>query len=285
MDTIRYPGEILRDTLRETGFLQVVGTPNAYTGILAAQAGFSTLYLSGAGVSNASLGKPDLGLTTLRDVLIDADRLIKATSLPVLVDADTGFGRPGETLAALEAIGAAGLHIEDQVDKKRCGHRSGKVLITVDAMAARLRQARLARKHASFVIMARCDALENEGIEATVARCKAYVLAGADMIFVDGVTSEAEYRILARSLTVPLLANITEFGRTPLFTVNQLREFGVQLALYPLSAFRAMNAAAQEVYQAIATHGTQVSLLSKMQTREALYQTLEYEQQEAEQNP
>lgn len=283
MDTIRYPGEILRDTLRETGFLQVVGTPNAYTGILAAQAGFHALYVSGAGVSNASLGKPDLGLTTLRDVLIDTDRLVKATSLPILVDVDTGFGRPGETLAALEAIGAAGLHIEDQVDKKRCGHRSGKVLVTVDAMAARLRQARLARKHASFVIMARCDALENEGIESTVARCKAYVLAGADMIFVDGVTTEAEYRVLARSLSVPLLANITEFGRTPLFTVEQLKDFGVQLALYPLSAFRAMNLAAQDVYHTIATQGTQASLIAKMQTREALYQTLEYEKEEAAQ--
>ncbi|MFI4956765.1 MAG: methylisocitrate lyase [Gammaproteobacteria bacterium] len=284
METIRYPGEILRDTLRETGFLQVVGALNAYTGILAAQAGFSALYVSGAGVSNASLGKPDLGLTTIRDVLIDTARLVRATSLPVLVDADTGFGRIGETVAMLEAVGAAGLHIEDQVDKKRCGHRSGKVLVTIDAMCARLRQAILARKHASFVIMARCDALENEGIEATVVRCKAYIAAGADMIFVDGVTNEAEYRILAR-LPVPVLANITEFGRTPLFTVEELKEFGVQLALYPLSAFRAMNLAAQEVYQTIHEKGTQASLIPKMQTREALYKTLGYEKLEAEQRP
>lgn len=283
MDSVRYPGEILRDTLRENGFIQVAGAPNAYTGIMAAQVGFKALYVSGAAVSNASLGRPDLGLTTLRDVVVDADRLIRATGLPVLVDGDTGFGRPAETVAVLEAIGAAGVHIEDQVDKKRCGHRSGKVLVTLEAMCARLRQARLARKHASFIIMARCDALENEGIESTLERCKAYVVAGADMIFVDGITDEAEYRMLARSLSVPILANITEFGRTPLYTVDQLRDFGVQLALYPLSAFRAMNFAAQEVYQTILTQGTQVSLLSKMQTRDALYKTLNYEQQEAAQ--
>ncbi|MEE9212076.1 MAG: methylisocitrate lyase [Phycisphaeraceae bacterium] len=259
--------------------LQVVGTINAYCARLAERAGLRAIYLSGAGVANASMGLPDLGLTTLDDVLTDVVRITGATDLPLLVDADTGFGDSAmiaRTVRHMITAGAAAMHIEDQVQNKRCGHRPGKVLVTATQMADRIKAAVDARDDPRFVIMARTDAHAVEGPDAAIDRACAYVQAGADMIFAEALTSLDEYRRFTAAVGAPVLANMTEFGKTPLLGLDELRDAGVRLVLYPLSAFRAMSAAAIEVYQTLHACGTQADLIPKMQTRDDLYETLDY---------
>lgn len=259
--------------------LQMAGAVNAYSALLAARAGFRALYLSGAGVANASFGLPDLGITTLNDVCEDARRIAGAVRLPLLVDADTGFGQAfgiQRTVRELIRAGAAGMHIEDQVAAKRCGHRPGKELVDADEMSDRIKSAVDARNDPKFVIMARTDAHAVEGQQAAVERALKYVEAGADMIFAEALTTLDEYRQFARAVAVPVLANITEFGKTPLFTVAELGEAGVRIVLYPLSAFRAMSRAAERVYAAIRRDGSQRAVLDEMQTRAELYEVLDY---------
>lgn len=263
--------------------LQIVGAINACSAVLAERAGFRALYLSGAGVANASLGLPDLGLTTLSDVLIDAGRITAATALPLLIDADTGWGGAlmiARTVRELIRVGAAGLHLEDQVFAKRCGHRPNKQLVSADEMVDRIKAAVDARSDPQFVIMARTDALAVEGLNAALERSGRYREAGADMLFAEAVSTLEDYRRFTTTVGMPVLANVTEFGRTPLFTAAELASAGVRMALYPLSAFRAMNAAAQDVYETVRREGTQRSLLPRMQTRQELYQLLDYEAQE-----
>jgi methylisocitrate lyase len=260
--------------------LQVAGTLNAYSALLARQAGFQALYLSGAGVANASLGLPDLGMTSLNDVCEDARRICGATDLPLLVDADTGWGGAfniARTVRELARAGVAGLHIEDQVQAKRCGHRPGKALVSTAEMCDRLKAAVDARTAGGVQIMARTDAHAVEGQQAAIERAQAYVAAGADLIFAEALTTLAEYRQFTQAVPVPVLANITEFGRTPLFTVAELGAAGVRLVLYPLSAFRAMSLAAQQVYTTIRREGTQAAVVAQMQTRQQLYDVLGYE--------
>jgi methylisocitrate lyase len=272
-------GRRLRSAIEAERPLQVAGAVNAYSALLAARAGFRALYLSGAGVANASFGLPDLGMTSLNDVCEDARRICGATSLPLLVDADTGFGAAfsiARTTRELMRAGAAGLHLEDQVQAKRCGHRPGKELVAAAEMADRIRAAVDARADDGFVVMARTDAHAVEGQRAAIDRAAAYVDAGADMIFAEALTTLEEYREFTRALRVPVLANITEFGRTPLFTATELGGAGVRLVLYPLSAFRAMSRAAEQVYAAIRTDGTQRAVIERMQTREELYAVLGY---------
>jgi methylisocitrate lyase len=275
------PGARLRQALADEQPLQVAGAINAYCALLAERAGFRALYLSGAGVANASFGLPDLGLTTLDEVCEDVRRITRATRLPLLVDADTGWGGAlmiARTVRELGRAGAAGCHLEDQVQAKRCGHRPGKELVSAGEMVDRLRAAVDARPDPAFVVMARTDAHASEGLAAAIARAEAYVAAGADMIFAEALTTLDEYRAFAAALgRVPVLANLTEFGRTPLFTRDELRSAGVQLALYPLGAFRAMSRAAEGVYAAIRTEGTQAGVTDRMQTRAELYQVLGYE--------
>jgi methylisocitrate lyase len=259
--------------------LQVVGVINAYAALLAERAGFQAIYLSGGGVAAASLGVPDLGITTLEDVLMDARRITDACSLPLLVDVDTGFGSAfniARTVRSLIKAGAAAMHIEDQVQAKRCGHRPGKALVPPEEMEDRIKAAVDARSDPSFVIMARTDALAVEGVESALERSRRYVEAGADMIFAEAVTELGMYAEFVRAAGVPVLANITEFGKTPLFTTHQLAEVGVELVLYPLSAFRAMSAAASAVYQTLRRDGTQQAVLGMMQTRAELYEVLNY---------
>ena len=263
--------------------LQIVGAVNAYSGLLAERAGFRALYVSGAGVANASFGLPDLGLTSLNDVCEDVRRIWAATALPILVDADTGFGSAlaiARTCRELTRAGASAMHLEDQVAAKRCGHRPGKALVAASEMIDRLKAAADGRTDDDFVIMARTDAYAVEGHRAAIDRACAYVEAGADMIFAEALTTLDEYRDFTRALSVPVLANVTEFGRTPLFTADELAGAGVQLILYPLSAFRAMSAAAQTVYSEIRTRQTQVGVLGCMQTRAQLYEVLGYERYE-----
>ena len=272
-------GARLRAAVADEKPLQVVGAINAYSAMLASRAGFRALYLSGAGVANASYGLPDLGVTTLDNVLEDARRITAASELPLLVDADTGFGSAfsiARTVKELTRAGAAGLHIEDQVPAKRCGHRPGKAIVSQSEMVDRVKAAVDARSDSQFVIMARTDALAVEGLERAVERLIACREAGADMVFPEAVTSLDQYRAFAAAVRLPVLANITEFGRTPLFTVEELRGADVALALYPLSAFRAMSQAAVMVYRAIREKGTQRNVLRIMQTREELYQVLGY---------
>jgi methylisocitrate lyase len=261
--------------------LQVVGAVNAMCAMLAERAGFRALYLSGAGVANASFGLPDLGITTLNDVCEDIRRITQATALPLLVDADTGWGGAfmiARTIREMTRAGAAGCHLEDQVQAKRCGHRPGKELVSAAEMCDRIKAAADARTDAQFVIMARTDAHANEGLKAAIERAHAYVVAGADMIFAEALTSLDEYRAFASALGegVPVLANLTEFGKTPLFTVEELRGTGVRLVLYPLSAFRAMNQAAATIYQTLRTQGTQQGVTHLMQSRDELYDVLGY---------
>jgi methylisocitrate lyase len=259
--------------------LQVVGAINAYCARLAEQAGFRALYLSGAGVANTSLGVPDLGLTTAADVLEDARRMTGASTLPLLVDCDTGWGSPlaiARAVREMARVGVAAIHLEDQVDAKRCGHRPGKRLVPPEVMVDRLKAAVDARADPDFVIMARTDACSVEGVDAAVQRACRYVEAGADMIFAEAPGELADYRSFVEAIGVPVLANLTEFGRTPLFTLDQLRQTGVRLVLYPLSAFRAMAAAAEHVYRTLRRDGTQGELISRMQTREDLYRVLDY---------
>jgi methylisocitrate lyase len=273
------PGGRLRAALKEERPLQVVGAINAYAAILAEAAGFRTLYLSGAGVANASHGLPDLGMTSLTEVLDEVRRLTAATSLPLLVDADTGFGGAlmiGRTVRELERAGAAGLHLEDQVAAKRCGHRPGKALVDAAEMVDRIKAAVDARTDPAFVIMARTDAVAVEDLAAAVERACRYREAGADMLFPEALGELDQYRQFAEATGIPVLANLTEFGRTPLFTLEELRGAGVALALYPLSAFRAMSAAALRVYRTIREEGTQQSVIDIMQSRDELYQFLGY---------
>ncbi len=263
--------------------LQVVGTINAYSALLAEKAGFRAIYLSGAGVANASYGVPDLAITNLTDVCEDVRRITGATELPLLVDADTGFGAAfmmARAVRELTRSGAAGMHIEDQVQVKRCGHRPGKALVSREEMADRIRAAVDARADDRFVIMARTDAHAVEGQSAAMERAQAYREAGADMIFAEALTTLDEYREFTAVVKVPVLANITEFGKTPLFTLKELKSAGVALALYPLSAFRAMSAASVKVYETLRKDGTQKNVVDLMQTRAELYDTLGYEEYE-----
>lgn len=276
-------GARLRAAVEAERPLQVVGTINAYAALLAQRAGFRALYLSGAGVANASFGLPDLGVTTLNDVCEDVRRITGKCELPLLVDADTGFGSAfniARTCRDLIRAGAAGMHLEDQVSAKRCGHRPGKALVPAGEMVDRLKAAVDARTDPAFVIMARTDALAVEGLEAALERAAAYVAAGADMIFAEALNTLDEYRQFAARTGVPVLANITEFGQTPLFTLTELGDAGVRLVLYPLSAFRAAAKAHEVVYGAIRREGTQKSVLPYMQTRAELYEVLGYHEYE-----
>ena len=277
------PGARLRAAIAEEHPLQVVGAINAYCAMLAERAGFRALYLSGAGVANASHGLPDLGITTLDDVVRDAQRITAATRLPLLVDVDTGFGGAfsiARTVQELIRAGVAGLHIEDQVATKRCGHRPGKALVSQGEMVDRIKAAVDARTDPSFVIMARTDALAVEGIDAAIERAQAYREAGADALFPEALTELPHYRRFSDAVGLPILANITEFGQTPLYTVEQLRAAGVAMVLYPLSAFRAMNRAAEAVYGTIRRDGTQAAAIPTMQTRAELYEVLDYHRYE-----
>jgi methylisocitrate lyase len=272
-------GARLRAAVEQERPLQVVGTINAYSALLAERAGFRAIYLSGAGVANASFGLPDLGITSLNDVCEDVRRIASASDLPLLVDADTGWGAAfniSRTVSDLIRSGAAGCHLEDQVQAKRCGHRPGKALVTAEEMVDRLKAAVDGRSDPEFVIMARTDAHAVEGQAQAIERAQRYVEAGADMIFAEALTTLDEYRQFTAAVPVPVLANITEFGKTPLFTVAELASAGVQLTLYPLSAFRAMSKAAENVYCTIRSEGTQKNIVEQMQTRSELYDVLGY---------
>ena len=263
--------------------LQVVGAVNAYSAILASAAGFKAIYLSGSGVATASYGLPDLGLTTLDNVAEDVRRITGAIDLPLLVDADTGWGPAfmiARTVRELSRAGAAGLHLEDQVQAKRCGHRPGKQLVPASEMCDRIAAAVDARPYSDFIVMARTDAVAGEGLDAAVDRAEAYLAAGADMIFAEAIENLDGYARFTSSVGAPVLANLTEFGRTPPFTVDELGDAGVAIVLYPLSAFRAMNAAALEVYSEIRTSGTQREVVGMMQTREDLYEHIGYHEYE-----
>ena len=276
-------GARLRAAVAEERPLQVVGAINAYSALLAQRAGFRALYLSGAGVANASFGLPDLGITSLNDVCEDVRRIAGASELPLLVDADTGWGAAfniARTTRELIRAGAGGMHLEDQVQAKRCGHRPGKALVGAAEMADRIKAAVDGRDDDSFVIMARTDAHAVEGQAAAIERAQRYVEAGADMIFAEALVTLDEYRQFTSAVRAPVLANITEFGKTPLFTVAELASVGVGLVLYPLSAFRAMSRAAEQVYAAIRTQGTQKSAIDTMQTRAELYEVLGYHEYE-----
>ncbi|HMP75294.1 MAG TPA: methylisocitrate lyase [Kiritimatiellia bacterium] len=262
--------------------LQIAGVINAYAAKLAERAGFRALYVSGAGVANASFGLPDLGFTTREQVAEDVRRIAGATSLPLVVDVDTGWDDPAETARAMAAVGAAVLQMEDQVDMKRCGHRPNKQLVSTDEMCTRIRAMASARPGVDVLILARTDAAAGEGVAAAVARAKAYVAAGADYIFAEALRTLDDYRAFTSAVSVPVLANITEFGRTPLFTTAELAGAGVRMALYPLSAFRAMSRAAENVFAAIRNEGTQQSALGMMQSREELYDVLDYHRYERE---
>ncbi len=264
-------GRRFRSLLAKEKPLQVVGMINALNVVMAEQVGHKALYVSGAG-----LGVPDLGLTTLNDVLIDVRRITSASSLPVLVDIDTGFDDIATTIQEMEAAGAAAVHIEDQQDLKRCGHRPNKSIVSTEEMVDRIKMAVNARTDQDFFIMGRTDAFASEGLERSIDRAHAYVEAGADGIFVEAVQSEKHYRAFRNALTVPILANMTEFGKTELYNKTQLNEWGVDMILYPLSAFRAMNKAAQNVYFSILNGGDQRCVLDTMQTRDELYQLINY---------
>jgi methylisocitrate lyase len=273
------PGARFRAALAAEKPLQVVGAINAYAARLAQAAGFRAIYLSGGGVAANSLGIPDLGISTMEDVLIDVRRITDACPLPLLVDIDTGWGGAfniARTIRQMIKAGAAAVHIEDQVSAKRCGHRPGKELVPTEEMADRIKAAVDARTDPHFVIMARTDALASEGLARAIERAQAYVSAGADMIFAEAVTEAPMYAAFRKAVGVPILANITEFGKTPLFTREELAAAGVDIILYCCAAYRAMNAAALKVYETIRTEGTQKSVLPLMQTREELYKFLDY---------
>ncbi len=275
----RTAGRKLRRALAENRPLQIVGAVNAYCAMLAEAAGCKAVYLSGGGVAAASCGLPDLGVTSLNDVLVDAGRICDASDLPLLVDMDTGWGGAfniARAVRAIEKAGAAAVHIEDQVAQKRCGHRPNKAIAGKDEMTDRIKAAVDARQDESFIIMARTDALAVEGMDAAVDRAAACVEAGADAVFPEAVLELGQYRRFVEAVPAPVLANITEFGKTPLFTLEQLREAGVAMALYPLSAFRAMSKAALQVYRALVEDGHQHAALEHMQTREELYEILGY---------
>jgi methylisocitrate lyase len=273
------PGEDFRAAVRSEKPLQVAGAINAYTARLAEATGFQALYLSGGGVAANSLGMPDLGISTMEDVLIDVRRITDASRLPLLVDIDTGWGGAfniARTIRQMIKAGAAAVHMEDQIGQKRCGHRPGKELVSTSEMADRIKTAVDARTNEHFVIMARTDALAGEGLDAAIARAQAYVAAGADMIFAEAVMELAQYTQFRTAVGVPILANITEFGQTPLWTREELGAAGVDIVLYCCGAYRAMNAAALKVYQAIRTDGTQKNVVELMQSRADLYKYLNY---------
>ncbi|KQT11194.1 methylisocitrate lyase [Ramlibacter sp. Leaf400] len=278
------PGQAFRTAVEDESPLQVVGTINANHALLARRAGYRAIYVSGGGVAAGSLGLPDLGISQMEDVLVDVRRITDVCDLPVLVDVDTGFGASAfnvaRTVRAMQKAGAAAIHIEDQVGAKRCGHRPNKEIVGQQEMVDRIKAAVDARTDDSFVVMARTDALAVEGLQSALDRARACVEAGADMVFPEAVTELDLYRKFAEATGVPVLANITEFGQTPLFTVDELRGAGVGLVLYPLSAFRAMNKAAEAVFQAIRRDGTQKQVLELMQTRSELYDRIDYHRYE-----
>lgn len=276
---VETPGARFRAAVAEETPLQVAGAINAYTARMAEATGFRALYLSGGGVAANSLGLPDLGISTMEDVLVDARRITDATSLALLVDIDTGWGGAFNIARAIRSLakaGAAAVHIEDQVSAKRCGHRPGKELVPTEEMVDRVKAAVDARTDASFVIMARTDALASEGLVAAIERAQSYVAAGADMIFAEAVSEARMYTEFRKAVGVPILANITEFGQTPLFTRDELAAAGVDIILYCCAAYRAMNAAALKVYETIRAEGTQKNVLPLMQTRADLYRYLDY---------
>ncbi|MEG7456546.1 methylisocitrate lyase [Serratia marcescens] len=278
--TLRSPALAFRQALSKEKPLQIAGAINANHALLAQRAGFQAIYLSGGGVAAGSLGLPDLGISTLDDVLTDIRRITDVCPLPLLVDVDSGFGASAfnvaRTVRSVSKAGAAALHIEDQVGAKRCGHRPNKAIVSTGEMVDRIKAAVDARSDPDFVIMARTDALAVEGLEAAIERAQAYVAAGADMLFPEAITELGMYRRFAEATQVPILANITEFGATPLFTTDELRSAQVDMALYPLSAFRAMNRAAERVYRALREEGTQKSVIDTMQTRNELYESINY---------
>lgn len=282
--SLHSPGQAFRAALTKENPLQIVGTINANHALLAQRAGYQAIYLSGGGVAAGSLGLPDLGISTLDDVLTDIRRITDVCPLPLLVDADIGFGSSAfsvaRTVKSMIKAGAAALHIEDQVGAKRCGHRPNKAIVSKEEMVDRIRAAVDARTDPDFVIMARTDALAVEGLDAAIERARAYVEAGADMVFPEAITELSMYRQFADAVQVPILANITEFGATPLFTTDELRSANVAMALYPLSAFRAMNRAAERVYNVLRQEGTQKNVIDTMQTRNELYESINYYQYE-----
>jgi len=280
MSTINSPGLRFKKAIAEEQPLQIAGTINAYTALMAERSGFKAIYLSGAGVANASFGLPDLAMTSLNDVLIDASRITSATDVPLLVDIDTGWGGAfniNRTVKEMIKAGVAAVHIEDQVMQKRCGHRPNKAIVTKDEMVDRIKAAVDAKTDPDFVIMARTDALAVEGLDSALERAAACVEAGADMIFAEALTDMSMYQKFKEVCNVPILANMTEFGQSPLYTTDQLVENGVDMVLYPLSAFRAMNAAALNVYQTLKKDGTQEAVVDTMQTRMELYDFLGYQ--------
>lgn len=273
-------GRAFRDAVQSESPLQLVGAINANHALLAKRAGYKAIYLSGGGVAAGSLGIPDLGISTLDDVLTDVRRITDVCDLPLLVDADIGFGPSAfnvvRTVKSLIKARAARMHIEDQVGAKRCGHRPNKEIVSKQEMVDRIKAAVDARTDENFVVMARTDALAVEGLESALDRAQAYIDAGADMLFLEAITELAMYRLFTDKISVPVLANITEFGKTPLFTLDELRSVNIAIALYPLTAFRAMNKAAENVYNTLRREGTQQSLISQMQTRDELYQSINY---------
>jgi methylisocitrate lyase len=273
-------GARFREALKQERPLQIIGTICAYHALMAKRVGYRAIYLSGGGVAAGSLGMPDLGISSLDDVLTDIRRITEVCDRPLLVDVDTGFGASAfnvaRTTRSLIKFGAAAMHMEDQVGAKRCGHRPGKELVSKEEMSDRIKAAVDARTDAQFVIMARTDALASEGLESAVERARVYVEAGADMIFPEAITELGMYKKFAAAVKVPILANITEFGKTPLFTVDELRSADAAMVLYPLTAFRAMNKAALHAYEAVRKAGTQKALLPEMQTREELYDIIGY---------
>ena len=279
MEKFNSAGMKFREALSKNSPLKLVGTINAYTALPAEKSGHQAIYLSGGGVAASSLGVPDLGITSLQDVLIDVERITNATELPLLVDADTGWGGAfniARTVKSLINSNAAGMHIEDQVTQKRCGHRPNKEIVTCNEMVDRLKAAVDAKTDQDFVVMARTDALAGEGLDSAIERAVKYQEAGADALFPEALTKLDEYIAMSKELDIPILANITEFGQTPLFNCAQLKEAGVSMVLYPLSAFRAMSKAAEGVYDEILKEGSQEKVLDKMQTREELYEVLDY---------
>ena len=272
-------GKKLKRAISENTPLQIVGTVNAYSSLLAEKKGHKAIYLSGGGVAASSMGLPDLGITTLQDVLIDVERITSVCELPLLVDADTGWGGAfniSRMVKSMITSGAAGIHIEDQVEQKRCGHRPNKELVSSEEMQNRIKAGVDAKTDSDFMIMARTDAIANEGLDSALGRAASYVEAGADAIFAEAITEIEDYKKFSENLNVPILANITEFGKTPLFSKEELKEAGVDMILYPLSAFRAMSKAAEGVYSEILEKGTQQDLIDRMQTRDELYEVLDY---------
>ena len=273
-------GEKFRAALKSESPLQIIGTINANHALLAKRAGYRAIYLSGGGVAAGSLGVPDLGITTLEDVLVDVRRITAVCDLPLLVDIDTGFGPSAfniqRTVKSLIDAGAAAAHMEDQIGAKRCGHRPNKEVVSTQEMVDRIRAADIARGNDSFYLIARTDAVAVESLDSAILRAKAYVEAGADAIFAEAIRTLEDYKRFTSEVEVPVLANITEFGLTPLFTLEELKGAGIAMALYPLSAFRAMNKAAERVFEVIRKEGTQKSILGEMQTREELYERINY---------